>query len=439
MLAAALVPLNSTMIAVALLDIERDLDVGVAAVTWLVSGYLIAMAIVQPLGGRLGDALGHRRAFLAGLSGFLALSALAAAAPWLWALVALRIGQAVAGGMMMPNAQALLRDAVPAERRGRLFGWFGTGMGLAAAIGPVLGGGLVAVLGWRAIFLVNLPIGAAALLGALVSIPRGETARPRRLRIDVPGAVAFTATVGGLVATLFLAPRGPSSWVPAALATGALLIVLVVVERRVAVPFISPDLFRERAYVSATATVALHNLAMYSLLLVVPLLADRRLGLGEGAAGLLVGSMTVAMMVSAPVGGYLADRFGRRVPAVAGSVLAAVATGAMAVIIDAPGTAAVAALLALAGLGVGLAGAALQTTAVEAVPADAVALAGGVFMTMRYTGGIAAAGLAAAVADGDAFVAGMAVVAAAAALSLLTSAGLPGRPGPRVRTASANP
>jgi len=439
MLAAALVPLNSTMIAVALLDIERDLDVGVAAATWLVSGYLIAMAIVQPLGGRLGDALGHRRAFLAGLSGFLALAALAAAAPWLWLLVLLRMGQAVAGGLMMPNAQALLRDAVPPERRGRLFGWFGTGMGLAAAVGPVVGGGLVSVLGWRAIFLVNLPVGLAALAGALAWLPRPRAVRRRTLRIDVPGALLFTAGVGGLVATLFLAPRGVALWLPAALVTAAVLVVLVAVERRVAEPFVAPGLFRERAYVSATGTVALHNLAMYSLLLVVPVLADRRLGLGEAAAGLLVGAMTVAMMVSAPVGGSLADRWGRRAPGLAGSVLVVVATAGLVTVVDDPSTAAVAVLLAVAGLGVGLAGAALQATAVEAVPPDAVALAGGVFMTMRYTGGIAAAGLAAAVADGDAFVAGAAVLVVAAVLSLGTSAGLPGRSRAPVGTAPATP
>jgi DHA2 family methylenomycin A resistance protein-like MFS transporter len=302
----------------------------------------------------------------------------------------------------------------------------------------VVGGGLVAALGWRAIFLVNLPIGLAALAAAAASLPRAEAARPRSLRLDVPGAAAFTAAVGGLVAALYLAPDGPSRWAPAALVTVVVLVVLVAVERRVADPFISPGLFRERAYVSATVTVALHNLAMYSLLLVVPVLADRRLGLGEGQAGLLVGTMTAAMMVAAPIGGHLADRFGRRVPALAGSLFVAVATGLLAMVVTAPAVAPVAGLIGLVGLGVGLAGASLQTTAVEAVPAGAVALAGGVFMTMRYTGGIAAAGLAAAVADGDAFAAGAAVVAVAAALSLISAAGLPGREAAGVRAAPAS-
>jgi MFS family permease len=209
-------------------------------------------------------------------------------------------------------------------------------------------------------------------------------------------------------------------------------VVLVALERRVHEPFVSPDLFRHRAYVSATATVALHNLAMYSLLLIVPVLADRELGLGEGAAGLLLGAMTAAMMVAAPIGGILSDRAGRRRPAVAGSAIATAAIALLTIVVSSPGTAQVAALIAVAGLGVGLAGASLQATAVEAVPSGSVALAGGVFMTIRYTGAIAAAGLAAAVADGDAFVAGMVVLAAAAAVSILTATGLQARAPARV-------
>ena len=196
------------MIAVALLDIEGDLDVSVSAVTWLVSGYLVVMALAQPLGGRIGDALGHRRTFLAGLGAFLAASVLAAMAPWFAALVALRMAQALFGGLMTPSVVALLREIVPPARRGRLFGWFGTVMGLAAAIGPVLGGGLVTAFGWRAIFLVNVPVGAAALSLAWRALPLDGPRTVGRMRFDVAGAATFTAFVGAIVAALFLAGDG---------------------------------------------------------------------------------------------------------------------------------------------------------------------------------------------------------------------------------------
>jgi DHA2 family methylenomycin A resistance protein-like MFS transporter len=414
------------MIAVALLDMEDDLDVSVGAVTWLVSGYLVVMALAQPLGGRIGDAMGHRRTFLTGLTAFLAASALATLAPWFAALVALRMLQALFGGLMTPSAVALLREIVPEDRRGRMFGWFGTVMGLAAAIGPVLGGGLVSAFGWRAIFLVNVPVGAAALSLAWPALPLDEARATTRMRFDVAGAATFTAFMGAVVAALFLSGDGVARWLPAAAAAAAALAVFVAVERRVSDPFVALSLFERRPYVGATATVLLHNMVMYSLLLVVPILGERVLDLSASGAGLLIGAMTASMMVVSPVGGHLSDRFGRRAPVLAGSAMAVGATAGLAAIAGDPGTAATAALVALAGLGVGLAGAALQTTAVETAPPEMVGVASGVFMTSRYTGGIAAAGIAAAIASSEAFQAGFLVLLAAAALSVLTATALSG-------------
>lgn len=435
--AAALIPLNSTMIAVALLDIEDDLDVSVEAVTWLVSGYLVVMALAQPLGGRIGDALGHRRTFLTGLSAFMAASALAVVAPWFAALVVLRMAQALFGGLMTPSVVAMLREIVPAARRGRMFGWFGTVMGLGAALGPVVGGGLVAVAGWRAIFLVNIPVGAAALALCARALPHDG---PRRSiagagRIDVAGAAAFTAFVGAVVAALALATDGVARWGPAALAAAALLGLFVAVERRVRTPFVDLSLFHRRPYVGATATILLHNLVMYSLLLIVPILAERELDLGPSGAGLLIGAMTVGMLVVSPVGGHLSDGLGRRAPVLMGGALAVAATAGLVAAAGSPTTAGTAMLVALAGVGVGLAGASLQTTAAEAAPPGMVGVASGVFMTARYTGGIAAAGLAAAVASSGAFRPGFAVLLAAAALSLATAWALPAAAGRRRRDA----
>lgn len=427
--AAALIPLNSTMIAVALLDIEEDLGVSVGAVTWLVSGYLVVMALAQPLGGRIGDALGHRRTFLVGLTAFTAASALAVVSPWFAALVVLRMAQALFGGLMTPSVVAMLREIVPAARRGRMFGWFGTVMGLGAALGPVVGGGLVAAAGWRAIFLVNIPVGAAALTLCVRALPhdapQGSVGGVGR--VDVAGAAAFTAFVGAVVTALVLATDGVARWGPATLAAAVLLAVFVAVERRARVPFVDLSLFRRRPYAGATATILLHNLVMYSLLLIVPILAERELDLGPSGAGLLIGAMTVGMLVVSPVGGHLSDGLGRRAPVLMGGALAVGATAGLVAASASPTTPGTAVLVALAGLGVGLAGASLQTTAAEAAPSGMVGVASGVFMTARYTGGIAAAGLAAAVASSGAFRSGFVVLLAAAALSLVTAAALPSR------------
>ena len=423
--AAALVPLNSTMIAVALLDVENDFDVSVGAATWLVSGYLIVMAVGQPMGGRIGDALGHRRTFLAGLIGFLAASAVATLAPWFAALVVLRMCQALSGGLMLPSTSALLREIVPPGRRGRLFGWFGTVMGLGAATGPVIGGILVAGLGWRAIFVVNIPIGVVALALAWRGLPAdGPRPSVRGVSFDLPGAATFTAFIAALVTALFLVGSGAQRWLPAALVAAGLLVVFVAVERRARTPFVAPGLFRSRPYAAATATVLLHNLVLYSLLLIVPILAESELGLGPSGAGLMIGAMTAAMMVVSPIGGHLSDLLGRGVPAVAGSTVAVLATAGLVLDAGSPGVAATVALVAVAGVGVGLAGASLQTAAIESAPVGMVGVAAGVFMTVRYTGGIAATGLAAAVASSAAFGTGFTVLTAAAIASMLTAAAL---------------
>jgi MFS family permease len=376
--AAALVPLSSTMIAVALTDLDADLDVGVGtSAVWLVSGYLVVAALVQPVGGRLGDRVGHRRAFRGGLAGFLAASLAASIAPWFPALVAARMLQALAGALMVPNAVALLRDLSRAERRGRAYGWFGTAMALGAALGPVVGGGLVEGFGWRAIFIVNLPLGLAALTA---------------VRAERPGAAA---------------PAAPA-------AHGR--------PRRHAAL-----LLRRPAFVSAAATILLHNLVLYALLLLIPLLAERRLALDAGSAGLLLAAMTAPMLVAGPVGGAISDRSGRRAPVLVGGALAVAGVAGLLVALPDPPLAALAALLAAVGVGIGLAAAPLQTSAVEAAPLGLTGLAGGLFTTSRYAGGIAAAGLLAGLASGNRFQELATVLVAAAAISLATAWRLPTR------------
>jgi EmrB/QacA subfamily drug resistance transporter len=424
-LAGALVPLNSTMIALALSPIAHSFHVSVGGATWLVSAYLVAMAVVQPLGGRLGDLIGHRRAFLAGVAGFALFSAAAAVAQDFPFLVALRVAQALAGGTMGPNAAALLRTATDSENRGRAFGWFGTGMGLAAAVGPPLGGLLVGTVGWRTIFVVNLPLAAIAFFVALWAIER-DAPRERRPRFDTPGAAGTTLVLACFVAMLFLIPRATSAAVASGMAFVIIGFLLVRRERSVNDPFLEVGLFRRRAYAAATATIFLHNLCMYSLLLLVPVLVERRLNLSASGAGAVVAALSVAMMAGSPAGGTMSDRRGRRFPVVIGSIAIAAGMAALVAIVGAPSTASVAAGLAVVGLGVGIAGASLQTTAVEAAPHRLAGAAAGLFMTARYAGGIAAAGLTAGAADSGAFRSAVITLLGAALFSLLTASGLAG-------------
>ncbi|MDP6702748.1 MAG: MFS transporter, partial [Candidatus Latescibacteria bacterium] len=155
-LTTMLAPLNSTMIGVALPLITADFAVDLAYSSWLVIGYLIVMASLQPVAGKIGDRLGHRRMILGGLVLFALASVGAALASTLWWLLGFRVLQAVAGAIALPNTTAIMRRIVPEEVRGRNFGLVGAGITLAAAAGPTLGGVLIEWAGWQAVFWVNL-------------------------------------------------------------------------------------------------------------------------------------------------------------------------------------------------------------------------------------------------------------------------------------------
>ena len=382
-LSGTLLPLNSTMIAVALPDIASATGGGVAASSWLVTSYVVAMAALGPFAGRLGDRLGRRRVLRWGLAAFALASAAAGAAPSLGLLVAARLGQAIAGSLVFPNAIALLRDALPEGHRARGFGLLGSAVGAAAAVGPALGGVLVGTWGWRAIFLVNVPVVAAAVVLTLRSLPAGAPA-PR------PAATGERAH-----------PRW--DW---------------------AQPLRLP------VFGAASGAVALSNLAMYGTLLAVPVVLADRPGWSAADAGLALAMLSVAMIALAPFGGRLADRRGHRLPAAGGLALLTVATALLAAMGAAPSAAGLTGALLLGGIGLGLANAAVQTAAIEAVAPRHAGVAAGLFSTARYGGSIGSALLLAALLGGggehaQAFFTLAALSAAGSALLALRLGGPP--------------
>ena len=434
-LGGMLVPLNSTMVAVALPRIVDDLDTSLAAVSWLVTAYLIAMATLHPVAGKLGDRLGRRPLVLGGLLWFGVASVAAALAPSLEALVVFRVQQAVAGALIFPNAIAVLREIVPAERLGGRLGLVNAALPLGAAAGPPLGGLLLAVMGWRAIFLVNLPL-------VLVPLALGARTLPRAVRratasFDVTGAALLCGALSLVALTL---TRGGDLPVPAAAAGGtaaALAVALLVVELRRSDPVVNPRLFGSSPFAAATAGVALNNMAMYVTLLAVPLLLVARGGWSSAAIGGTLAVMFAASMVWAPIGGRLADRAGRRLPALCGAAMAAAALLPLAIAPgDLPG-AAVVVTLAVAGAGFGLSAGPLQVAAVEAAPEADAGSAAGVFATSRYVGSITGASLLAGpLAPAAAGVSGhgqvFAVLALAATGAALAAVWLPGAPRQRL-------
>lgn len=427
-LGTMLMPLNSTMIAVALPDIVDDLGVSIGATAWLVSGYLIAQASLQPLAGKLGDRFGRRPLILGGLASFALVSLGAALAPSLGVLIAFRVLQAVTGAFVFPNSLALVRELLPEARRGTGFGILGSAIGLAAAGGPPLGGVLVAAGGWRAIFLVNLPwVGIAGWL-ALRTVPArlGAVARGR---FDGTGAITLSLLLGSTA--WLLNPGDVPAWLlgVAAAALLALAVAFVRYELGRDDPVLQPRFLRVRPFAAATASVGLSNLALYGSLLAVPVLLASRPGWGSGEIGLALAAMSLPMMALSPLGGRLSDRAGRRPAATAGLTLLGSAMVPLAVAGGDVSAGLLIACLAGAGAGLGLSNAAVQAAGLEALDPRDAGIASGIFSTGRYLGGIAAASLVAVTLGGGGGDYGLlfTIELAAAWLSAALALALPGR------------
>jgi MFS family permease len=204
--------LDSTVINVALPVLGRELHAGIAGLQWTIDAFLLTLTSLLLLGGSLGDALGRRKMFVAGLVWFTVASMACGLAPSIGALIAARAVQGAGAALLVPGSLAVLRASFADEEQGPAIGAWAGLSGVTTAIGPLLGGWLITAWSWRAIFFLNLPLAAAAIWAALRCIPESRT--PGRVRIDLPGAAAATLGLGGCVYALIEAPASqpPPSW-----------------------------------------------------------------------------------------------------------------------------------------------------------------------------------------------------------------------------------
>ena len=409
-----LVPLNSTMIVVALPLIGRDLGADHVTLAWLVTSYLIAMASLQPIAGRLGDRFGRRRFMLGALIYFIVASVGAALAPNLLVLVAFRLQQALAAAAVVPNSLALLRGRSVEGKAGTYFGISGATTSIGAAIGPLLGG-LLSAIDWRLIFLVNLPLAGLALFMAWRSLPAGDPPR-RTAHPDIGGAVALGVLLSLAAWTLTEAGTlAPAITVVLLAIVAAAAVLFVRYESRHADPALPPFLFTIRAFTNANLTIAFSNLALYGTFLAVPVILAGSAPDATIRGGIAISAQSVAMIVMSPVRGALVDRVGARWPTALGGLLIAAGLGILGLSGRASDFGTLLVCMPITGAGVALTFPATRIAALDAVPAHFAALASGVTSSSRYFGGMIGA-----------LVAGLALVetseAAAARLFLILAA-----------------
>ncbi|HEY2916485.1 MAG TPA: MFS transporter [Candidatus Limnocylindrales bacterium] len=437
-----LVPLNSTMLAVALPGVMDEFGLGASTVASLVSLYLGSVAIALPVAGTLGDRFGARRVFLLGVLGFGVGSLLATVAGSFAVLEASRIVQAASGALVSTSSAALIRETAPADRRGEAFGLFDLLTSTSAAVGPFVGGLIVGWFGWRAMFFVAIPIAAASAIVVFVLLhparhaarggpgpAPGGAAHPRPL--DVPGLVllalgivAFLVGIGAFGAT------DSTVQLIAAVAVIPLLAAFVIVELREPHPAVDPRLLTRRAFSAALIGVFGATVVLHGSFILVPLLVERLLGQTATISGIvLLGIAGVGALV-APFGGRISDRRGRRLVVVAGSFVSAAGLAVLALPASIASAAVVALLLGVVGFGNGLTSP-RQAAALESVEPQRVGMAAGTYYTGRYLGGVVGASLAGALLGASVTAGGVsqgfAILAATMVVVGIASLWLPGR------------
>ncbi|GAA2384855.1 MFS transporter [Dactylosporangium salmoneum] len=455
--------LDMTVLSVAEPDLAASLSTSMAGLQWATTGYTVTFAALLLSAGAATDRYGAARLFRGGTAVFAAASLLTALAPNLWVLVALRAVMGVAAAACVPASMAMIARLYPepGARARAIAAWAATS-GLAVAAGPIAGGALVGVAGWRAVFLINVPIGLLVLvltaartgphperaqplrridwpaLTAARTGPQPERAQPLR-RIDWPAQIAAAALLA--LATDTLIAAGARQWPHAMTAltvTVLSLFVFVRLERRSHAPVLHRELIRVGRVRAALLAGAAVNFALSGALFVLPLLLQRHLdALHTGLAFL---PLTVPFAVNPPVTGRIVARVGPFRPIVAGLALMATGGSVLAVVLHVSAAYPWLAIgLLLTGFGVSFALPALTAAMVSAAPAGATGAAGGVLNAVRQTGatiGVAVMGAAVATGTGTALLLSAAVCALATAVFALTGRGAPRRASVPVESAA---
>ncbi len=325
-----MVLLDVTIVNVAIPSMRSALGTSAGGIQWVVSGYALAFGLTLVTGGRLGDAYGRRRMMLIGLAGFIASSAAAGLAPTIEVLVAARLVQGFAAGLLTPQNSGLIQTLFRGPERGTAFGLFGLTVSVSSAVGPVLGGGIIALLGpdqgWRWIFLVNVPIGLALLVAIRAMVPGRDPDDDGDTRLDLRGALLLGLTVLCVLYPVVSVEGGARAPLLLLLAAPVLATAFVWWERRTVrrggAPLLDIGLLRRvPGYASGITVGTLYFTGFTGIFLVLSVYLQDGADRSALTTGLLLMPFAVGSAVASPVAGRLVTHIGRRITVMALLVL----------------------------------------------------------------------------------------------------------------------
>jgi EmrB/QacA subfamily drug resistance transporter len=371
----------------------------ISAVEWIITTFLLVQSGLLLTFGRLGDMIGHRRVYLAGLLGFIVSLALCALAPSVLTLIGARILQAAGAAMFIANSSPIAMAVFPPSQRGRVLGIQATTVYLGLATGAPLGGVLADQFGWQAVFLIPIPFAAVALLVSWRAL-RVEAPPSRSERFDLVGAGVYLV---GLIVVLLALNRGRSwGWTSAltlgCLALGAVLLTAFVLhERRTPSPMLSLSLFSQRAFTAPVVSSMLNYAAAAGTTFILPFALIQGRGLSPGQVGLILTSQPIVMAVMASVSGALSDKIGSRIPTTVGMSILAIGLLLLSLMDLSTPLPLISGGLAVVGLGIGLFTSPNNSAVLGAVGPQRRGVASGILSTARTLGNVLGIGATGAV------------------------------------------
>src|SRR5579859_2895325 len=385
--------LDTTIVNVAIPAMSAGLNTTLDQILWVLNAYILVYAVLLITAGRLGDLFGQRNLFAIGLFVFTLASALCGLSQNVTELILARILQGVGGALLTPQTLAIITTLFPPERRGAAFGIWGAVAGLATVTGPTLGGAIITYIDWRWIFYINVPVGVVALIATFIVVP--DVRQGHHHSWDVLGILVSTLGLLGVVFGLIEGER--YNWgqigsygvtIPEIIGAGlALLIVFIVREGFQKEPLVPLSLFKDRNFAVANWVSAAISFGMLSLFLPITIYMQSARGFSALYTGLTLAPMSLASMVTAPVAGRLADRFGGKYILTAGISLFTIGMGTLTYVAGPSSTWSTFTLPAIvAGLGMGMTFAPMTTVAMRNISPRLAGAASGVLNTIRQLG-----------------------------------------------------
>jgi len=384
-----MVGLDATVVSIANPAIATSLNTSFAQLQWITHAYLLGLAVCLILGGTLGDRFGRRRMYIIGVAAFAISSIAIGLIGSATGVIVFRAIQGVSAALLMPQTLSLLRATFSREKFGMAVGIWGGVSSVAIAAGPIVGGALVATLGWESIFFINAPIAVFTIVFAALVI-RESVAGTSSVRFDVPGVILLALGLAGLVLAIVQSEEwGWNDVRTIGLLVGALcvLALFVLVEARSSHPLLPLSLFRERGFSIGGLAVAANFFALLGVTFFLSLFLLNLRGVDGVTAGVMLLPLSAVSIIASPIGAILVSRIGPRITMTVGLALVAVSLGALTFTgVDTPYVAMAVPFVTLA-LGVGLTMTAGADSIVGSAPVHLAGVAGGFQATMLQLGG----------------------------------------------------